>query len=235
MFFSRGARPRRRDRLLFLHIPRSGGTSFTRALAERYGPARIVATADAFPEALGTREAPARFVAGHFYAHQIPDWAWERFDIVTVMRDPLERLISSYRYCRRMVDLGRPVTAQMRYASLVSFRDYALSPRSIADRHMALFILGSGPDASARTAPLETLLERAKARLETVLCVLTRDLETEGTAHRLNMTDPAGFEAEALRDPEIAEVLAPDRALYDHAIALSACAGRLRLLDAVRS
>ena len=114
-------RPRHDWTLLFLHIPKTAGSSLRNALSQVYlptaqlylydapGPGRTM-DLDTF-EALAPEErSKPRFIAGHFYfgLHTtIPRPAM----YVTVIRDPVERVASLYHHYRRVAALGKDTRA----------------------------------------------------------------------------------------------------------------------------
>lgn len=214
----------------FLHIPRTAGTTFTRILAKRYGNPTIVATSKEFTALAADRDRAPKLITGHFYAYQLPEWSQRDTTIFTIVRDPLDRLISSYRFCRRLAAAGQELPAHMKYASDVDFLEYAFSIHGNTDRHMALYLLGLDAGDSASTTPLRTLLARAKARLRGYRCVLTGQVDdiASGAGQRpqhLNTTDAEGFE-DAIRESKLlAEALKYDYELYEYAAELARIQG----------
>ena len=88
-------------RLAFLHIPKTAGTSLTEVLARRWGRVRIVAEcAELYAPSAAEAFRGLNLVAGPFYAFQLDLPALRGFAPVTVLRDPLDRLVSSWRFAR---------------------------------------------------------------------------------------------------------------------------------------
>ncbi len=104
--------------IVFVHIPKTAGSSFRLAAERHYGPEALLF--DYGPEAAqtsplvkhwiyvrqepeGFREAvasgPYRFLSGHFNREKYADLPGAR--LVTWMREPVDRLWSSYRHWRR--------------------------------------------------------------------------------------------------------------------------------------
>jgi hypothetical protein len=82
-------------RIIFLHLPKSGGTSLRRFLADRFDGVRIDEYRNdlAFVDAAKT----APFVYGHFGADVLQQIRGDAFAF-TIMRNPRRRLISEYTY-----------------------------------------------------------------------------------------------------------------------------------------
>ncbi len=102
-----------RTRLVFVHLPKTGGTSLHAALA-RHFPAEAIFRADGVATWGGALTQPDRFrfFSGHLrFSHigLVPRPAY----VVTVLRDPVERLLSLYTFWKRHQD---PTKAQLRIA-----------------------------------------------------------------------------------------------------------------------
>ena len=107
--------------LLFLHIPKTAGSSLRNALSQVYRPGTQLYLYDApgpgrtmdlesFQALAPEERSRPRFIAGHFYfgVHTlVPRPA----QYVTVVRDPVERVISLYHHYRRVATLGRDTRA----------------------------------------------------------------------------------------------------------------------------
>jgi hypothetical protein len=233
------ARPPPLARIAFLHLSKTAGTSLTEVLARRWGRVWIVAESTELdaPAAAGTLRG-VDLVAGHFYAHQLDLPALRGFAPVTVLRDPLDRLVSSWRFARACAEAGEPLTPAMLYASRVGFAEYAFSGIAAADRHAQLYILGVAPEEPAETAPLGGLLRCALRRLEGMRAVgvtealpafLDRLFAEAGAGAPPPLPRLLGREAPPAEDEgrltrrrraALEEVLAPDRALHAQARAL---------------
>jgi len=99
---------RQTDRLFFLHVPKTGGTTFTRSLCARFGPLgylrEVVLEPDRTLEAMGHRLEPGaiariRCVIGHFH-FGLHRFFPGRFRYVTILRDPIDRVLSLYYHIR---------------------------------------------------------------------------------------------------------------------------------------
>jgi hypothetical protein len=93
--------------LLFPHIPRTGGTSFLAVLANAFGESRMRRLVDdetrgpAVAAALASLDiAKLRCLAGHFPLHLF-NAQLDRLRVFTILRHPVERVLSLYRFLRR--------------------------------------------------------------------------------------------------------------------------------------
>jgi hypothetical protein len=91
--------------LIFLHLPKTAGSTLARVIEQQYPAGAVLALYDsATGEELRSipedRMRRLRVVMGHFYfgAHR---FASRPATYVTVLRDPIERVISHYYYVRR--------------------------------------------------------------------------------------------------------------------------------------
>lgn len=214
------------ERAFFLHIPRTGGTSLTRILMKKYGAPKIIGQHHLFLELVADKDRAPKFISGHFYAHQLPDWASAEADIFTVMRNPIDRLLSAHKYCRRVVQTGKVVPPNMKYAAETDFLEYAFSEQGRADRHMALYILGLDGAAKSGSASFDALLERAKERLQTYHVIVTDQIDTFASASqadtlRLNTTETDEADDAIRRNERLNELLRYDFELYNYAVGLT--------------
>ena len=216
------------DRLAFLHIPKTAGTSLTRALATHWGRVKIIGDNRILREMAPDGLKNISLFAGHFYAHQLNHPALAGFTPITVLRDPLARLFSEYRFASTVAKLGQPLPPRMQFALKVSFFEYAFSEWGTAGRHSQLFILGAkAPPYPLKSIPLGDILENAKRVVSQMRVGVTDNLEGFVTKLFSEVGAPAPpllnlntqerhleyplskRQLETLRD-----VLAPDFALY---------------------
>jgi hypothetical protein len=91
--------------ILFMHIPKTAGTAFRQAIIENYKHSQV---AYLYPHPPGflvsdlgllplEQRAKFRFVIGHFQ-YGIHDFFPQEYTYVTIVRDPVERVISHYHY-----------------------------------------------------------------------------------------------------------------------------------------
>lgn len=97
--------PRNGPRILFVHIPKTAGTSVTDYLTRRFGDA--VLTNDQFLEK--ARERRGYVVPpGHLTADDLRAFAPMDVDLAfAVVRDPVERIVSEYRFQRQVKGLAQ--------------------------------------------------------------------------------------------------------------------------------
>lgn len=93
--------PAENRRLVFLHLPKTGGTTLHHHFSEHFAPEEIC------PERFSNlAEVPAeammryRYFSGHFYFSDLRFIPGPLY-IVTVLRDPVERVLSTYYFWKR--------------------------------------------------------------------------------------------------------------------------------------
>jgi hypothetical protein len=90
-------------KIIFLHIAKTAGTSVVEFFRERFTPAEIISHGD-FMQYCHSEPIPAqiiercRFVSGHFGYSQVADYLDKTYSF-TFLRDPLDRILSFYRFC----------------------------------------------------------------------------------------------------------------------------------------
>jgi hypothetical protein len=89
-----------KNTLLFLHVPKAGGTALAGALGNRFVPDECVSIY--YDDDPGDEELnAARYVAGHVTMSIVERLERSPFSI-TVLRDPIERALSTYSYFREL-------------------------------------------------------------------------------------------------------------------------------------
>lgn len=94
--------------LLFLHLPKTAGTTLNRILEWQYNPLsiftidpyRIRATAERLAQLSESRRRSIRVIRGHFY-YGLHDILPQGGTYITILRDPVARLFSSYYFVQR--------------------------------------------------------------------------------------------------------------------------------------
>jgi hypothetical protein len=161
------------DVLFFLHIPKAGGLSLISILDQRFSPEAICDLHSArepglflrFPRRSFRR---IRFVRGHFLFGPFDGGIYRYIApnpiIAAVLREPVSRLVSAYRYICR-------TPANRRYASVVggglSLQDYVRDARFVDETSnvQTRMILGAFPRPAAGLGD-EAMGFLAKERLE---------------------------------------------------------------------
>lgn len=225
------------SKVAFLHMPRTGGTSFIRALATGWPRTRIVATDDDFRKIGAAEAGSVDLIAGPFKAFQLDSPEWAGFRALTLLRSPRARLFSSYRFARaQALEHGMVGAPRMRFAARATFGEYAFSSHGVYDRHAQLFHLGCAADQNPQDMLRSELLARAKARIQRMEVGTTDRLQdfadylfrifNRGAAPTLGCHNAAGDAPDAepqltrWQDVALRELMRPDEALFTHAKAL---------------
>ena len=114
--------------ILSLHIPKTAGVSIRNVLKEHYGPGFVLwywQITDAWGQVCADVPGGATCVHGHFRAEQLS----ARFPaarLMTWVRDPVERVVSSYYHRRRDPDWQHPVCQELHRRNLTLLQYAAL-------------------------------------------------------------------------------------------------------------
>lgn len=116
--------------LIFLHLPKTAGSTMDLILERQYGRNGIVKLFDSFfGEELATwpqnRFEQVRVITGHF-SFGVHDYLPGPASYFTILRDPVERVISHYYYVRR-----NPHHYLFPLAQKVSLQDYVIACRDV--------------------------------------------------------------------------------------------------------
>ena len=125
--------------VLSVHIPKTGGVSVRNMLKDHYGPGFVLSyweVTDAWGRVLPEVPADARCVHGHFVAHQLAD-RFPSARLVTWVRDPVDRVASSYYHRLRDPD-PRNRVSRMVHEEGLSLLEFAELPE--ARNEMAWFM-----------------------------------------------------------------------------------------------
>jgi hypothetical protein len=170
-------------RILFVHIPKTGGMSLYSALEGWATPARSMRFGLSGPAELeryrtvpDARLRELRLLAGHlayvdFMRRDLTGW-----HPITVLRNPVERMLSDYTFVRET--RGHPWHEEVRSMELDFFIDWFASRTHSADQQCRL--ISGAPDADAAFEALRSrfLLAATVERLPVFATVLAGHLGT---------------------------------------------------------
>lgn len=172
------------NRVIFLHIPKAAGSTLNGVIERQY-PRDSIYVIDAerqdaaieefkaLPEA---RRAKIRLLRGHV-GFGLHDYLPEPVSSFTVLRDPVDRVMSHYYYLRDQMDRGRDYTDRpwLREAGRMTLGEYVRHGPSADVRNGQTRLLAgamNGWDVAAATPSDPTdMLDRAKANLGDQLCL----------------------------------------------------------------
>ncbi|NKE47060.1 methyltransferase domain-containing protein [Roseomonas frigidaquae] len=188
-------------RLAFLHIPKTAGTAFGAALAQRFAEHEIASTlrmalTSGAADPLLTQVVPAYRALGigsHLDQDKLDAIAaalppGQRLFTVTVLREPRERLISQYRHWRRSLDSSMADLPQAHRDAFLAARSLTLgefleAAIPFAEPHFrnaqARMLCGHG---SSEMMDEATLLQTALANLASYDVVATTETLDDGMA-----------------------------------------------------
>lgn len=191
---------------IFLHLPKTGGTTLFNWLAESYlsmgGRGLQVSDPHVY-----TLEELSKFdlIGGHFNyqtAIALPR-RWKK--IITCFRDPMDRLISLYRYYRTHPDRNSS-NPQVRAAQVMSAEDFFTCKEireSIATENCYLHTFSDSQDNGASPIQRREMLKRVFDRLTSLdEIVFTDQMDKSAVklAKILNFTSPAVLKKENVTD-----------------------------------
>jgi hypothetical protein len=221
----RTAGPAPERALVFVHVPKAGGTTLRRIIRRQYRPGSIhdvpPGSPPEIPPGAGAR---IRVLQGHipYGSHHVLALP---ADYVTILRDPVDRVASLYYYAR-----SRPSHEMYAWTQRASLAEFAAGGHPETLNHQCRLISGRLDDFTGATlAPAMDNLARRFAcfgiheRFDESLLLFRRRLSWGSVLYlRENVTSgrpPAhGLDPAAVR--RIRERNAFDQELYDHALAL---------------
>ena len=215
--------------LVFLHQPKTGGRTLNEMLKAVYDDAMF--PYKRWPDVVEhAAELPSyRFLRGHIY-YDVVDFYPTQPQVMTVLRDPVDRVVSDYYFVRRTESHRRHEQAQRQ-----TLEEFVAHPPHT--RVYVRFLADAPKEGDYRRmrpdAPTEELVERARTRLDGMFLVsVTESLDAtyRQMAELLDQPLPAEVPRyhrmpEQQRRKEIPEVVreivhelgAADVALYEHA------------------
>lgn len=163
-------------RLFFLHVMRTGGTTFMWYLMANHGPKRVYPTADDQPSAHESvtsidylRAVPRErwdgltAVTGHF-PYFVQELLPYRYETITILRDPVDRVLSFLRQWRQS-------PGKWRGASMEEIYDDPLIVPHYRNHMVKLFGLEQDPGVRSYAVDVEVdeaFFARAVANLESI-------------------------------------------------------------------
>ena len=231
-----GSLPSPRHDVLFVHIQKTGGISLYNALARAFGAGRSMRferSSEAFraqylamPDAEIARY---RLLSGHF---NLPFWLQRDLGprvVVSMVREPVERVLSTYRYMRSWKGHRRHASAgQLDVAGFVD--DYAQDTTrhnvqctrlcGAPDFERARAMAGNSIDLLGSVEALPQLAQALDECLGVALDV--------GVDNRSAIQSPRVDELEPALLDRLRECNAEDRKLFDYVVARGVVHGRAR-------
>jgi hypothetical protein len=182
--------PAPRADVLFVHIPKTAGISLYTAMAKQFGPEhslRYPRSTEAFKQQfmrLSDEELHRyRLISGHF---NLPFWLQRDLGgrvIVALVREPVERALSTYRYT--MSFTGHPRHAMVRNMGIAGFVDSYVAETARHNRQCRS-LCGSGDFLAAR--------EMAQKQIDLLGSVEDIAMLTKGLGERLGVPLDLGVE-----------------------------------------
>jgi hypothetical protein len=179
-------------RLVFLHIPKTGGTSLRRALQDAVGKDRVCTEVhNLLWSCTGAELFTSRLFSGHFDRRCLTFIPGRQHRIVTMLRDPRSRLISLYQFMRSYTERFSKAHKQAlaiaaRRLPFGEFLDAALriNPAAVDNTYLRAFGAelpshhwdqraerGALKLLSEFDRPVDDILEDAKSFLSGISCV----------------------------------------------------------------
>lgn len=115
--------------ILSIHIPKTAGVSIRNILKEHYGPGFVLhywQITDAWGRVVEKIPAGAKCVHGHYQTDQLTG-LFPKARLITWVRNPVERVVSSYYHRLRDPDWKHPVCQELHQKKL-SLAEYAALP-----------------------------------------------------------------------------------------------------------
>ncbi|MGB8166698.1 MAG: hypothetical protein WCF18_04355 [Chthoniobacteraceae bacterium] len=160
--------------VIFLHLPKAAGSTLNRVIAQQYVPAEIYKTGGKPLPIIGDELAAnprVRLIAGHI-GFGVHGFLTRPFTYITVLRDPVERMLSHYHFARKLAT--HPLHAEI--ANGLSLVDAARRLTNLQTRYLA--------DESVRGTSETT----GQDALESARANVSRHFAVAGLAERFEET-----------------------------------------------
>lgn len=161
--------------LIFMHIPRTGGGTLVQVLRRQYAPHQVYSGDLTFPSELAafdqvprTERDEFRLIVGHLVVGVHKQLSHEA-TYITLLREPIQRVISQYFFALERDQLQPPLDEAMRDLSLRDFVESGIRFRH-TNNSMTRFFAGVGP--LERTEATSELLDRARLNLRSHFSVV---------------------------------------------------------------
>jgi hypothetical protein len=223
--------------LLFLHVPKTAGVSVSSYLKERYAPGRVLevvppdylASEAAIRDLDASRKLGIGLVLGHF-SYGMHEAFEQECRYFSILRDPISRLVSLYRYTRATPE--HPRHDHARRMSLVEFANSGIHPelencqtKMLSGRLESNFIAGNGPCTAEDLRRAKTHIDEGFAicGIYEELAATMSDLASlmgwprQRIEHRNRTAGVPGDEVQAADRNALAAVCEFDVALYEYA------------------
>lgn len=205
--------------VVFIHLPKTGGFALHAALARALPPERVLRIGDEAEHAAFLAMAPDQvagqaLVSGHVTVNEALERARPDARFVTLLRDPVARLISAFNYMATWQD--HPLHAEFRDRGFAEFiRESAQALAAEACRQL------TGAGTAKEAIPILEgcyALVGTTARVDDVSALLHRWLGVApGRVERENVTAGQGrINLDSSTCELLLEVTREDRALFDH-------------------
>lgn len=155
---------KRRGQLFYIHIPKTGGTSFWTALARSF-PAHIYYPS---PESfLRHPPEPGRYdlIGGHLPLDLVATHVQQGDRVLGLLRDPTERVLSAFLHSRRPREDPATFGPAMQAMRSMTFRDFLQTPHAAIEARQQLLQLGVPHGAPFSVADEPAIYARAASRI----------------------------------------------------------------------
>lgn len=195
--------------ILSLHIPKTAGVSIRNVLKEHFGPGFVLSywqITDAWGRVCPEVPAGATCVHGHYQASQLAT-RFPEARLMTWVRDPVERVVSSYHHRLRDPDWQHPVCHQL-HRDKLSLLAYAAIPEM---RNEMCHFFGKSRPADFSFIGVVEEFDHSFAQMREFLCMGEVPARHDNANPNKKI---ARYELEPAVRQQLSELNADDVALY---------------------